>query len=912
MFNAPMNAPMKFLRTIYFGFGLLLIPAVTVRAEHRPMGIDQPGIDWTGNNLWSVHGMLETTAGITISTDPQDRPTIINPWSAFAEWASLKFAWTAHTSLWSNSPPANANRAYFMNMLGSVYPISYVNTTALGLPAPTTARGYLWQDDQATGEKWWGLFYHYDNQPKYICAAYNYYQWTKDAAWLQAIMPKLEAVMDYIATTMQGANDVPTCPGANTGLSGSGAPSEYADAIRIGGKAANIGSAYYTALRNMIELETVLNNTSRASAYLAMAAAYPAKYDAALWNTNTSRYAGWRDTGGNLHDYGFTYMNLEALARGLGNDAKAFQIFDWLDNGSAQAAWSSVYVGSTNIYNFVSVPRLNTLRVADVDWHPWSILPAWRVRDYSQTNADGSFDTFHDARYVNNQNDGGGWLWASYYDCMARLKWQDADRAYQKYAAMLFRYNGDTNKYTLNSKSRQYSSYGDYFNSFMPFEGECGIAALTPLYGFMGVAANSSGLCVTPNLPTRVSSLQWSDINYKGTNFQVTVSDSQMLANLEANSSYNSDWTLNNASDTIQQNFSASSYFNKFGLKVGLFGLSGPISFDATLLTSADAKLSTQRITVSSLDEGGWVQFTFNSQPGGNYRVKIGNLSGTSLAWYKNAGSTNFGAADRNGAPVVGNYNLRLQYEYQQALITQFSQTICDPCPAGGFLRQGIYPTTKFSQILARVGTWAVTTSGCRLTLQRSVAGGQQWLTVARQTYNQVPDNGWLALNFADQPPGSYALTLDNPVGTIGWYRDSGITTPMLANANANGIPIPGARTVVVYRRQYGVTIAPGGGTTTVNAGDTLVWDGSNGTITAASTVPVFLPPVISGSNLILSGTNGAASGLYYVRSSTNLALPRTNWTVLATNVFDGVGNFSFTNAINPAEQKKFYRLQLP
>ncbi|MGH7978851.1 MAG: hypothetical protein ACREE6_05705 [Limisphaerales bacterium] len=39
-------------------------------------------------------------------------------------------------------------------------------------------------------------------------------------------------------------------------------------------------------------------------------------------------------------------------------------------------------------------------------------------------------------------------------------------------------------------------------------------------------------------------------------------------------------------------------------------------------------------------------------------------------------------------------------------------------------------------------------------------------------------------------------------------------------------------------------------------------------------------------------------------RASTNLALPLTNWTVLATNPFGGNGQSHFTNLISPAKPK--------
>ena len=73
---------------------------------------------------------------------------------------------------------------------------------------------------------------------------------------------------------------------------------------------------------------------------------------------------------------------------------------------------------------------------------------------------------------------------------------------------------------------------------------------------------------------------------------------------------------------------------------------------------------------------------------------------------------------------------------------------------------------------------------------------------------------------------------------------------------------------------------------------------------------PVFGALNLSGSDLIFSGSNGTANAFYYVLTSTNIALPASNWTRLLTNQFDGNGNFLFTN---PASlPQNFYLLQLP
>ena len=78
-----------------------------------------------------------------------------------------------------------------------------------------------------------------------------------------------------------------------------------------------------------------------------------------------------------------------------------------------------------------------------------------------------------------------------------------------------------------------------------------------------------------------------------------------------------------------------------------------------------------------------------------------------------------------------------------------------------------------------------------------------------------------------------------------------------------------------------------------------------------------FMPPsfgnlAMKGNNLVYAGNNGVLLGNYYVIGSTNLALPVTNWTRMATNQFDATGSFTFTNVLNPNSSQWFYRLQLP
>lgn len=99
--------------------------------------------------------------------------------------------------------------------------------------------------------------------------------------------------------------------------------------------------------------------------------------------------------------------------------------------------------------------------------------------------------------------------------------------------------------------------------------------------------------------------------------------------------------------------------------------------------------------------------------------------------------------------------------------------------------------------------------------------------------------------------------------------------------------------------------------------GPGLAWNtsalGTSGTISVVSTAPLaFGGTVIVGANVVFSGSGGVASSPYYVLASTNVALPLTNWTRIATNSFDGNGNFAFTNSLAPSVPQKFFLLQTP
>ena len=74
---------------------------------------------------------------------------------------------------------------------------------------------------------------------------------------------------------------------------------------------------------------------------------------------------------------------------------------------------------------------------------------------------------------------------------------------------------------------------------------------------------------------------------------------------------------------------------------------------------------------------------------------------------------------------------------------------------------------------------------------------------------------------------------------------------------------------------------------------------------------PIFSATAMNAGNFVLSGSNGVPNWPCFVLTSTNLALPLNQWTVIATNPFDAYGNFIFTDQPDPTLPQNFYLLQM-
>jgi fibronectin type 3 domain-containing protein len=189
------------------------------------------------------------------------------------------------------------------------------------------------------------------------------------------------------------------------------------------------------------------------------------------------------------------------------------------------------------------------------------------------------------------------------------------------------------------------------------------------------------------------------------------------------------------------------------------------------------------------------------------------------------------------------------------------------------------------------------------------------YLTTAK--FDNVTVPGWANYTNLPSAPAILAATAGNAQVALTWTASSTANNYNLKRAVTNGGP---------YTLLANLA--------TTNFTDTAVVNGTNyyyvvsslnpageSTNSASAAATPLGPPlsqpsvvgisIVNGS-LVFGGANGLAGGTYRILSSTNLATPLTNWTQVGSGNFDGDGNCSVTNAINPGEPGRFYLLSQP
>jgi len=217
--------------------------------------------------------------------------------------------------------------------------------------------------------------------------------------------------------------------------------------------------------------------------------------------------------------------------------------------------------------------------------------------------------------------------------------------------------------------------------------------------------------------------------------------------------------------------------------------------------------------------------------------------------------------------------------------------------------------------------------SGTNFSAFYSYDGGT-WNQIGATTNAPIPTNSIVGLAVAPQNTTAASATFDNLVflgtpkisatynsATLTWQgQAASFAVQVSTNQNGPFQIIASGLTATNFTDQNVVS----SGTAFYKVSAT----GPFGGLTISPVVQVNFPaapppPVIngarlSGSNLIITGSNGTAGANYYLLATTNLSTPLTNWTILSTNQFGSGGSLNATNPLNPNSPQAFYRLRLP
>ncbi len=685
-----------YLSTIRIGSGN---PRAAKRIDALPQQVftlSQPAITSHLNRYWDAYGMRP---GPVYQYDWKDGP--IHPSVFWFEWNAMVVAWN------QQRPDAHA----LQQTLFRSVKVNGMNAT------DTQADGYLWPE--TTNPRWFGRQYHFDHLPRFLCGLYRYVVWTKNTTLLHDIMPIARRVMGYLWHTMDGQHGVVRCPGNNTGLPDTGEVSTYMDCTRSGYVDGWINAGWYLALEHMAQLELMSGRPKVAARYRRARQNTCREFNRRLWNPSTRRYAGWQDITGRIHDSGYTYVNLEALANGLACPERAAHIMDWLDNGRAQPAVQGAHKGSTDIYRMVVAPVTNTIRIPNEDWDPWSHVNRNRLGDA------------YEFGYGNHVTDGGTMLWINYYDVMARLRWQSADMAYYRWTRMLERCAADSRFLRFGLKGaadwRNVTDFGEHFlglGTDYDFP-ESGISATSLLTGFLGVNADIHGISVSPNLPNALVYACVHGVTHGNRTMDISAARAHII----------SEYTPGLSARTLRGDglLTAQVHSPQTFDQVGVF-LEADLTHGGMVAIQLDRLNGGKRTCVAAqyvpvVHRSGWCYLSLPPQSPGRYLLSLRAI-GCPVQWVCAVNGSDFAVQIVQCCHQSGAWRMHSSHSPEWTAGSPFSRVV------GRLLQRNHAPVT--------------------LNLERRM--GERWMPVSEcQLFRADPD-GCFAIDMATQPAGRYRL----------------------------------------------------------------------------------------------------------------------------------------------------------
>jgi hypothetical protein len=385
---------------------------------------------------------------------------------------------------------------------------------------------------------------HNINNANFVRGCAKYFAWTGDLAFLREEIGRMRAAMRYVMDEFHTRDEhiVRTdwvghggrtgiqrdADGDKTLLYGRGVGNNYWDLLPFGNKDAYATIQYYDAVRRLAALERAIAaypewNVPRgplafdADWLEAHAEDIKRTGNELFWNDETGRFVAAIDIDGNAWDYGFTFLNLEAIYYDFATDEHAESIMAWI-------AGDRIVDGDTaqgdDIYHWRFGPRATTKR--NVDYYGWF----WSNPE--------------SIPWGGQVQDGGAVLGFSFHDLMARLHVRGPDDAWQRLQEVITWFDeveAAGGYRAFYDGSRDGTLQGGGTAGGLGCDKEFFESVLVPqivLEGFLGLEPTPDGFQLTPRLPSDWESLEVTRIRLRDFVYDIRVGEKELTVTTHA------------------------------------------------------------------------------------------------------------------------------------------------------------------------------------------------------------------------------------------------------------------------------------------------------------------------------------------------------------------------------------------
>ncbi len=380
--------------------------------------------------------------------------------------------------------------------------------------------------------------------PDFVVGCADFAAWTQDIPFLRDNIGRMRFALNFALNEFRvaelgfaripwpghsGASGLKLEGGTPKQVPGQGIGNNYFDLVPFGGDDFYVTVRVHLALRRMIEIENLIRanpqwNIPGPQGYYApgFLETVLAKVESVsrkhFWNAEAGRFAGWINDKGEMRDYGFTVVNLEAIAGGLPTGEQSREIFAWLDG-------TRDVVGDTSqgadIYHWRLSPRMTTRRNIESYSYVW-IAP-------------------HQIPWGDQIQDGGAVLGFSYYDILARLRVLGPDAAWKRLSEVLdwYREVQEAGGYRTYYETQDGTLQGGGTAGGIGVDVEFYESVMIPsvmIYGFLGVSPAPDQITFAPRLPTGWPHLTVTGVIYGDHTFDVTADPKKKTVSLKVTS----------------------------------------------------------------------------------------------------------------------------------------------------------------------------------------------------------------------------------------------------------------------------------------------------------------------------------------------------------------------------------------